>query len=198
LHLRQRTGYPFAGKIHIEVSPEQAARFPLRLRVPSWARESSVAINGVVLDQPLDEEGMIHLFRDWQPGDVIELDFPMRPELHRRLNRNVQESRAPDGSPVTQQVLRYEYVAVTCGPLVYSTGLIDGFKIDETIKLPERPQQEWLQLQPSATDDPGAAIRMELGYRPPLLFWPYYRAGGRQHGAWRLTWLSLAPDAAAT
>lgn len=195
LRLRQRTGYPFAGKIHIEVIPEQPARFPLRLRVPSWARESSVLINGAVWEQAPVEDGMIHLVRDWQPGDVIALEFPMPPELHRRLNRNVQESRAPDGSPVAQQVLRYEYAAVTCGPLVYSTGLIDGFKIDETIKLPERPLQEWLQLQPEATDAPGAAIRMELEYRPPLLFWPYYRAGGRQHGAWRLTWLSLAPNA---
>jgi len=34
---------------------------------------------------------------------------------------------------------------------------------------------------------------MTLGYRSPLLFEPYFRAGGRVHGAWRLTWLSLAP-----
>ena len=41
-----------------------------------------------------------------------------------------------DGSPVAQQVLRYEYAAVTCGPLVYSTALIDGFKFDETLAEP--------------------------------------------------------------
>ena len=38
--------------------------------------------------------------------------------------------------------------------------------------------------------DPSA----QLG-RAPLLLEPYYRAGGRIDGAWRLTWLSLAPAA---
>lgn len=197
VRLRQRTGYPFAGRIRIEIDPERPARFSVRLRIPSWALHSAIAINGVAMEQAVGEDGWVQLTRDWQAGDAIELELPIRPQLHRRLNRNVQESRAPDGSPVAQQVLRYEYAAVTCGPLVYSTTLIDGFKFDETLKLPQRPLQDWLQLLPVAAGEQGAAIQMDLGYRPPLLFSPYYRAGGRHHGAWRLTWLSLAPDPAA-
>ena len=38
---------------------------------------------------------------------------------------------------------------------------------------------------------------MQLDGRAPLRFAPYYRAGGREDGAWRLGWLSLAPDPAA-
>jgi hypothetical protein len=35
---------------------------------------------------------------------------------------------------------------------------------------------------------------MQLDCRAPLVFEPYYRCGGREHGAWRLSWLSLAPS----
>ena len=37
-------------------------------------------------------------------------------------------------------------------------------------------------------------ILLSPEHRAPLAFVPYYRAGGRIDGAWRLTWISLAPD----
>ena len=48
----------------------------------------------------------------------------------------MQESRAPDDAPVRQEVMHYDYLAVTRGPLVYATGLIDGYKIEETLRVP--------------------------------------------------------------
>ncbi|WP_326538398.1 hypothetical protein [Pseudorhodoferax sp.] len=113
--------------------------------------------------------------------------------VHRQANRNVQESRAPDGSPVRQTVLDLGYLALTRGPLVYATGLIDGFKTDETLRVPAAPPDEWLQLVPGG---PLPVLRLSPGHRPPLDFVPYYAAGGRHDGAWRLTWLSTAPDGA--
>jgi hypothetical protein len=131
--------------------------------------------------------------REWHDGDEIVARFPMRPVLHRAVNRNVQESLAPDGSEVRQQVLRFDYAAVTCGPLVYATGLIDGFKIEETLRLPTAVQDTWLSLLP-AQDDGVPRILLDPGYRAPLVFTPYFGAGGRADGAWRLTWLQLAPE----
>ena len=34
-----------------------------------------------------------------------------------------------------EEVMRYDYLAITRGPLVYATGLIDGFKTAETLRL---------------------------------------------------------------
>ena len=42
----------------------------------------------------------------------------------------------------------------------------------------------------------GPAIRLNLDYREPLIFHPYYEAGGRKDGAWRLTWMHVTPDTA--
>ena len=91
-------------------------------------------------------------------------------------------------------MLRLDYLALTRGPLVYATELIDGFKTEETIRPPDLPPAQWLALSEAQEGEEGAAIEMRLGYRPPVTFTPYYRTGGRLDGAWRLTWLSLAPS----
>jgi len=174
--VEQSTAYPFDGKLTIRVSPEQSAAFPVHVRVPEWVEPSA--------DGPAPGRYMT-IERTWHAGDVIELSLPIRPRSQRRTYRNVQESRAPDGEPVSQEVLRFDYVAVTRGPLVYSTGLIDGYKVDETLRL---PGEAWLA---DRSDD---EIELRPVGRAPLMFQPYYRAGGRGDGAWRLTWLTLAPE----
>ncbi|HEY0233035.1 MAG TPA: beta-L-arabinofuranosidase domain-containing protein [Dokdonella sp.] len=197
VRLEQSTAYPFDGAVTIRVTPEQVAHFTISLRIPAWAHGAAVTLNGVEVAAAVVPGTYLAIDRTWRAGDRIALDFPMPVQLHRRLNRNTQESRAPDGSPVHQQVLRYEYAAITRGPLVYATGLIDGFKTEETIRLPAAPAADWIDVLAPAPEEAGPAIRMRLGYRPALLFLPYYRAGGREHGDWRLTWLSLAPDSPA-
>ena len=93
---------------------------------------------------------------------------------------------------MAQVVLQQDYVAITRGPLVYATGLIDGYKTEETVQLPAGGAAAALQLLPTAA---GQAPRIRLSplHRAPLDFEPYYGADGRRDGGWRLTWLSLAP-----
>lgn len=187
----QVTRYPYVGDIHLAIHTGAPARFSLRLRIPLWAQGATLAIDGVNSDVPLvpGEHAVIH--RMWQGGEHLRLYLPMQPILHRVVNRNVQESLAPDGTEVKQQVLRFEYVGVTCGPLAYATGLIDGFKTEETVRLPDSPAQEWLIRLPDS-DEGLPRIALDLGYRPALIFTPYFATGGRVDGAWRVSWLSLA------
>ncbi len=192
VRLEQITNYPFDGAIRITVNPERAACFAILVRVPGWAEGASVRINDT--PGPAAATGTyVALDRDWQAGDVIWLELPMAPKLHRQMHRNLQESRTPDGSPVSQEVLHFDYAAITRGPLVYATGLIDGFKIEETIRLPPAAGSGLLEVLAAPAADEAPAVRLNLGYRPPLVFLPYYEAGGREHGTWRLTWLQVAP-----
>jgi DUF1680 family protein len=193
VELRQKTSYPFDGGIRIAVAPEQTARFAIDVRIPSWAVNASIHINGSPIPRATEAGAYVRLDREWKTGDEIALDLPMQPTLHHRVHRNVQESRAPDGSPVSQEVLCYEYVGVTRGPLVYATGLIDGYKTGETVRIPSAPSHQWLEVLPVKAGEEGPGIRMKPEGRSELVFWPYYRAGGRENGAWRVTWLSLAP-----
>lgn len=192
VRLDQDTRYPFDGTIQITVRPECAAQFGISVRIPGWADQATVQINDEAMN-PATPGTYFVLERVWQAGDVITLQLPMPPKLHQQINRNVQESRAPDGSPVAQEVLRFEYAAITRGPLVYSTSLIDGFKMEETIRLPPNPTKA-LELLDTPANGGTPIVRLNLGYRPPLTFLPYFEAGGRNNGTWRLTWLQVAPE----
>lgn len=194
--IEQHTRYPFAGLVCLRIADieRDGAKFTLQLRVPSWAEGARLKLNGELSSVELKPGEHAQIERSWRKGDELCLELPMAIRTHRRVHQNTQESRAPDGSPVAQQVLHHAWLALTRGPLVYATPLIDGFKTEETIRLPE--VADWLSELPAGPDAEGPEIEMRLGYRAPLKFSPYYRTGGREDGAWRLTWLSLAPEEA--
>lgn len=192
------TRYPFDGDIALRLSAAAPRRFVLRLRIPSWATGATVTINGQPLADPRCLPGTYRAVdRIWSDGDVLHLHLPMVPRVHRRSQHNVQESKAPDGSAVKQEVLRHDHIAFTHGPLVYATSLIDGYKSDESLQLPQGSESDWLHAVPSTSDDGAPLLRLQPLHRAPIDFVPYYRAGGRETGAWRLTWMSLAPDTSA-
>jgi uncharacterized protein len=198
VRVEQRTTYPFEGEIVIRVAPERAATFTVYVRIPQWASGASIRVNGASTGgqgggaTPAGAFAPIH--REWRKDDLITLSLPMRPQVHVRTHSNTQESRAPDDSPVRQEVLHFDYLALTRGPLVYATGLIDGYKIEETLRVPLPIATAWLETLPATDAAQGPDVRMAPLGRPPLVFSPYFRAGGRRDRAWRLTWMQLAPE----
>ena len=182
VRFRQETGYPFDGRITLVVTPSEARDFAIDLRIPDWAEGASVTIDGEVVAAKAG--GYYRITRRWTPGDTVTLDLPMPAVVHRAMQRNVQESLAPGNVQVAQEEQRIDYQADTRGPLVYATGMIDGFKRAETVRFDGAPvpvvEGEAISLAPEGR----AAIRFE----------PYYRACGRHHGAWRLTWLGVADE----
>jgi DUF1680 family protein len=192
VRVEQVTRYPFDGGIRIRVNPERPAHFSILVRIPGWADRAAIQVNGLRAAQTAVPGTFVALERDWQEGDEITLQFPMPPVTHASCSRSVQESRAPDGAPISQEVMRTDYRAITRGPLVYASGLIDGFKTDETIRIPAGGDARLEVVEPPAGCE-GPAIQMNVMGRDPLTFLPYYEAGGRRDGAWRLTWMQLAP-----
>ncbi len=200
VRLEQRTEYPFDGEVCLRVAPERGATFTVSVRIPRWADGASIRVNGAHC-RPLPNQGgvgqgggtFLSIHREWRQDDIIEVSLPMRPKAHFRAHSNTQESRAPDDSPVRQEVLHFDYVAITRGPLVYATGLIDGYKIEETLRLPAPADTAWLETVP-ASGAAGPDVRVAPLGRPALVFSPYYRAGGRRDRTWRLTWMPLAPE----
>jgi DUF1680 family protein len=193
VHLEQRTAYPFDGEVAIRVTPERAATFKVHVRIPQWAAGAGLAVNGVSI-QGGGAGAFFPIQREWRRDDVITLSLPMRPQLHFRTQSSTQESRAPDDSPVRQEVMHFDYLAITRGPLAYATGLIDGYKIEETLRVPSPADPTWLETLTAATAAEGPDVRVAPLGRPALVFSPYYRAGGRRDRTWRLTWMPLAPE----
>jgi len=74
--LRQETGYPVEGRVKITVSPSKPAAFTLKLRIPQWSTNTTVAVNGRKLRQA--EPGRYcAIDRTWKAGDSIALELDM-------------------------------------------------------------------------------------------------------------------------
>ena len=77
LRLEEQTDYPFDETILLTLHPEQSVAFPLYLRIPAWAGNVSVSVNGE--DQQLAEAAgqYVCIRRNWTEGDQVSLRLPM-------------------------------------------------------------------------------------------------------------------------
>ncbi len=75
--LKVTTEYPWDGKVALQLTPAARAKFALRLRVPGWCQNASVAVNRREMKVTVLEQGYLVLDREWKRGDRVELDLPM-------------------------------------------------------------------------------------------------------------------------
>ncbi|MCH5219154.1 MAG: glycoside hydrolase family 127 protein [Muribaculaceae bacterium] len=75
--LTQKTEYPFDETVAITVNTDGTVSFPLYLRVPAWAKDASVTVNGEAQDIAAAEGKYIRLNREWKDGDEVRLTLPM-------------------------------------------------------------------------------------------------------------------------
>jgi len=94
VRVEEQTEYPFDGGILLVVKPQRAVKFPLELRVPAWAEEPSVRVNGKRVEA-VRAGSFAAIHREWKPGDRVELDFPMRPRASRSYHNSVVVERGP-------------------------------------------------------------------------------------------------------
>ena len=67
--------YPQTGDFEVEVELEQADRFPVVLRAPSWAPGFEATVDGVT-HTPLGGR-LIEIERVWSPGDKVHVKIPL-------------------------------------------------------------------------------------------------------------------------
>ena len=82
--LRQKTDYPWDGKIRFTLETENSIVFDLKLRIPGWCRNVQLRINGKLfnISQKM-EKGYVRVGRLWENGDRVELNLAMPVELIR-------------------------------------------------------------------------------------------------------------------
>jgi len=85
-----------------------------------------------------------------------------------------------------QEIVREDYACVLRGPYVYATGLLDGFRKHESLRIPQLNPEA--HIRPRGDED----LELVLPGRPPILLEPYYRAGGAHDGSWHSVWLEVA------
>jgi hypothetical protein len=94
VHILETTEYPFRGAVRITVTPAAEANFPLRLRIPGWAKGTTIHLNGQP-QEVFEVAGFAKIERVWKAGDVVDLQFPMEPKMTRGFNESVSIDRGP-------------------------------------------------------------------------------------------------------
>lgn len=184
VHMVQKTNYPFDGKIQITLFPVQSAAFPLFVRIPEWAKTAIINVNG----NPVDENAIISgtyckIDRQWKSKDVVEIQLPN--EL--KIIYKSENADAPQGG---KSMYNVDWFALTQGPLVYAVdGLIFGTEREELISLPHTNPESAFTMVGASEGSEGKTFELKIPNKKSLIFVPFYKAGERQDGAWRLTWL---------
>jgi len=119
--LRVATGYPWSGRVEVEVAATRPEPWALALRVPAWCDGARLTVNG-------EEAEAAPVERTWSAGDRVVLDLPLAP----RLTAPHPRVEAVRGG-----------VAVERGPLVYCIEG-DDVAIDPGAPLGERERPDLL------------------------------------------------------
>lgn len=77
--IKQETDYPWSGEVRLTVSSSRPVEKELRLRIPGWCKNYSVAVNGQVREMP--EEKGYAVISSWTSGDEITLNMEMPVEM---------------------------------------------------------------------------------------------------------------------
>lgn len=73
----QTTNYPFEDTIRLEFRGQHEVAFPLALRVPAWARNPQLRVNGQFATVDA-QKGFVTVNRRFRPGDSITLTLSMQ------------------------------------------------------------------------------------------------------------------------
>ena len=76
IRIAQETAYPGRGEVTLRILEAPASGIRPRLRLPSWASHSRVALNGLPVDHTIDA-GYLRLAQPVVTGDRVELSFPV-------------------------------------------------------------------------------------------------------------------------
>lgn len=196
LKITQTTRYPWEGDVRLSIDElDDGGVFSIMLRIPGWAKNATVTVNGTPTELETAAKSYAALRRPWRKGDVIKLSLPM-PVRMMASNPRIEQTR--------------NQVAVMRGPIVYcleSIDLPDSVALEQ-VHLPRRP--EWTVrhepdllrgvtvLETEAFVVPGIRSNAELYQelpvgeprRVPIRLIPYYAWNNR--GEPKMTvWLPL-------
>jgi uncharacterized protein len=187
------TDYPWDGTVTIRLAEAPAGRWELALRVPHWAEQPTLTVNGTPVDTALTD-GWWVVSREWNGGDEVVLVLPLEPRF------TVADPRLD----VARGAVAIEY-----GPLVYCLEAVDnpGHRLDDlTVDIAVAPKvgpvndslggvatirtAGRVRPRTSASWWPytsaDARARDELGESVALTAVPYYAWGNREPGAMRI------------
>ncbi len=105
IELSQQTAYPWDGTVSLTIDKLKREEFTLQLRIPGWADEATIMINGQPANVVAKPGTYAKINRKWKRGDFVTLELPMPVNM-------------VEGHPLIEEVRNQ--VALKRGPIVYA------------------------------------------------------------------------------
>jgi hypothetical protein len=148
--VREETDYPFRDSVRMVVNPARSTAFPLVLRVPAWAAQATIKVNGAV-EKPVKAGEFHRIERTWQAGDRVEIRFPMPVEAVRGFNNGVTIQRGPlvyslkigeDWRKLRDKAPAADWEVRPTTPWNYAL-VVDDRRPAQSLRFTERPVGQW-------------------------------------------------------
>lgn len=78
VRLRQETRFPDEPRTKLTIEEGGSGPWTLRLRIPGWASDASVKVNGQPVEAMAEPGNYLDIRRLWSAGDTVELEMPMQ------------------------------------------------------------------------------------------------------------------------
>jgi len=97
ISIREETVYPFGGGLKFTVHAVSPVRFPLLLRLPRWAANMVVHVNGVPVSAGAGNArtGFFPIEREWRDGDAVNVALPMTARVSHWYHNSVAFEAGP-------------------------------------------------------------------------------------------------------
>jgi hypothetical protein len=148
--LTEATNYPFEEQVSFSIQTATPVAFPLKLRIPAWSPDPTIAVNGV-LQTGVTPGSFYTVSRTWSNGDAVTVGLPMVVKTVPEINHSI---------------------AVQRGPLVYSLQIGEQWTVtsssgvpgyDESTVTPTTPWNYGLVVDPA---NPAASITVNQRAMP--------------------------------
>jgi len=77
ISLTQKSAYPLDSVIHFEVRASRPSRFAIQFRIPAWAENASIFVNGKRAAVQFKPGSFAAIEHEWGAEDQVELELPM-------------------------------------------------------------------------------------------------------------------------
>jgi len=194
--LRQRTEYPWDGRVRIDVNPDRPVEFALNLRLPGWCSNPLIELNGRETKAFAQTQGYASLKRRWKRGDKVELLLPMPP---RRVYANPRVEADAGRVALQRGPIVYCFEAQDNGGTVRNLVLPAGapMKVEASSDLPGVARVLSGNAQKLNAPDWGNRLYVAGDRRPGLsesqfMAIPYFANANREPGEMQV-WVAESP-----
>jgi uncharacterized protein len=164
----QETDYPVNNLITLDVVPDKATSFELKLRIPEWSKQTILKVNGKTV--PCKPGSYARIKRSWKKNDRVTLELDLRGRIIRAPSGAPQQAimRGPVLLALDNRLVQEQdsTVWLIAQPYHYETYIPENGKgfIAQKYNFPPAGEQGYLEIKPITSPDKNIRMVFDVSF----------------------------------